>query len=285
MNITVDTKLIGLIGMPLGQSFSSYFQNETFKKLEMDYIYYPIEVEETHLKDVVNGMRYMNFAGFGVTKPYKVEILRYLDEIDTLAQKMGSVNTVVITEGRLKGYNTDGQGCTKSLNIDAKVDTSNSVFASFGAGGTARAVCFDLAYKGAKKIYVISKSESAKKLAHELNDEFGEIAFGCKISEIDKISEIMQEAEVIMNFTGIGMGDTIGQSFIDPKLIKSTHLCFDATYNPSETAFLKDAISMGAKTINGLNMLVNQGALQFKLWTKEDEPYKVMRDIIAKIAK
>jgi shikimate 5-dehydrogenase len=107
--VTADTKLIGLLGYPLKQTFSPQMQNETCRRLKLDYFYFPIEVQD-HLKEVVTGIRHMNFAGFNVTKPIKIEIIDHLDELDGMAEKVGSVNVVVVKDRKLIGYNTDGEG-------------------------------------------------------------------------------------------------------------------------------------------------------------------------------
>ena len=113
--ITLNTKFIGLLGYPLSFAFSPIMHNSMFEKLGLDYYYIPFEVEKEELEDTVNGMRHMNFAGFNVTKPNKVRVLKYLDEIDELALRIGAVNTVKITnEKKLIGYNTDGEGYVAS---------------------------------------------------------------------------------------------------------------------------------------------------------------------------
>ena len=185
MLISLNTKLIGLIGNPLGQSFSSYFQNETLRTLDLDYIYYPIEVENKNLEHVINGMRSMNFAGFAVTKPYKIEVMKYMDELDCDAKLIGSINTVVIENERLKGYNTDGKGLIRSFKHDLKLDLENNSFLSFGAGGTARSVCFELAKNNVSNINIVSISNSSLILAKELNNIYGDIAKGYSISNGD----------------------------------------------------------------------------------------------------
>ena len=111
MKIDINTKMITLLGKPLGQSFAARMQNAGYEAAGLNMLYFYTEVDKDHLGDVVNGLRYMNFAGFAVTKPNKVRVLRYLDELDPLCKKMGASNTVVKTpEGKLIGYNTDGVG-------------------------------------------------------------------------------------------------------------------------------------------------------------------------------
>ena len=284
MLISLNTKLIGLIGKPLSQSFSSYFQNETLRTLDLDYIYYPIEVEHENLEHVINGMKSMNFVGFAVTKPYKIELLKYMDELDDMAKLIGSINTVVIENGLLKGYNTDGRGLIKSLKNDLKLDLENRSFLSFGAGGTARAVCFELAKNNVSNIKIVSISDSSLKLAKELNDVYGDISRGYSISNCNfDIGNIISDSDILMNLTGLGMDNSINETCVNKDYINSSHICFDATYNPAKTKFLLEAESKGATILNGLNMLINQGAIQFELWTNHEAPYQLMTNIINRI--
>lgn len=136
MKIDINTKMITLLGKPLGQSFAARMQNAGYEAAGLNMLYFYTEVDKDHLGDVVNGLRYMNFAGFAVTKPNKVRVLRYLDELDPLCKKMGASNTVVKTpEGKLIGYNTDGVGFYTSLVEEGKINVEESTFFCFGAGG------------------------------------------------------------------------------------------------------------------------------------------------------
>lgn len=286
MAITVDTKLIPLIGTPLRQSFSPRMQNATYKHLGLDMHYFPLEATSEHLGDIINGIRHMNIGGFAVTKPNKVEVLQYLDEIDELAQKMGAVNTVTIDQnGKIKGYNTDGEGAVLDLKTNGNVDIPNTTFFSLGAGGAGRAVCFTLAKYGAKKIYIASSTgTSAEELAKDLKAAYGTEAEACKISDTEKMLPMVKDSQVVMNLAGIGMYPNLTETWIDKKELEAHKpLCYDATYNPDKTQFLLDAESVGCKVMNGIGWVVTQGALQIKLWTGKDEPYEFMRKEMAAI--
>ena len=155
MKVDINTKLITLIGTPLSQSFAARMQNTGYEAAGLNMLYFYTEADKEHLGDIVNGIRHMNFAGFAVTKPNKVRVLRYLDELDPLCQKMGASNTVVKTpEGKLVGYNTDGVGFYTSLTQEGGIQVDQSVFFCFGGGGAGRAMCSILAYHGARKIYI-----------------------------------------------------------------------------------------------------------------------------------
>ena len=167
MKIDINTKMITLLGKPLGQSFAARMQNAGYEAAGLNMLYFYTEVDKDHLGDVVNGLRYMNFAGFAVTKPNKVRVLRYLDELDPLCKKMGASNTVVKTpEGKLIGYNTDGVGFYTSLVEEGKINVEESTFFCFGAGGAGRAMCSVLAYHGAKKIYITENGLSCTDSIH-----------------------------------------------------------------------------------------------------------------------
>ncbi len=274
--ITVDTKLIALLGTPLRQSFSYKMQNDAFKALGLDYYYIPIEVEPEGLKAVVTAIRYMNFAGFAVTKPYKVDIMKYLDEVDDLARMMGSCNTVVVEDGKFKGYNTDGEGLIRSLTEEGKIEIKDNIFFSFGAGGTGKSVCLELANNGAGRIYISSRSAMCEELSANINNYFPGVCVPIRAADKEKIEQGMAEANVLLNLSGSGMYPHIDETPVDKSLLKPKHLCFDATYNPDKTRFLLEAEEKGCKIINGIGMFIYQGAHQIKLWTGKEGPCEVM---------
>ncbi|MCL2578425.1 MAG: hydroxymethylglutaryl-CoA lyase [Oscillospiraceae bacterium] len=281
--IFVDTKLIPLLGTPLRQTFAPRMQNAAYKAIGFDGCYFPVEIGTEHLEAVVNALRWMNVPGFAVTKPNKVEVLKYLDEVDDLARKMGACNTVVNKGGVLKGYNTDGEGCVTDLTQNG-VDLPDSAFFCCGAGGAGKAVCFTLAHHGAKKIAVIDMvDEAAKLLADDLNRHFDNVAAFFPFTQKEDYLKAVRESNVVMNMSGVGM--TSDETWIDKGELAHRPLCLDAVYNPLKTRFLIEAEEMGCKTLNGLGMSINQGALQVKLWTGHEEPYQVMAAEINAILK
>ena len=273
--------MITLLGTPLGQSFAARMQNAGYDAADLNMLYFYTETDQEHLGDIVNGIRYMNFAGFAVTKPNKVRVLRYLDELDPLCKKMGASNTVVKTEdGKLIGYNTDGIGFYTSLVEEGGVDVKNSTFFCFGAGGAGRAMCSVLAYYGAKKIYITDFFEPcAQELVDDINNNFAPIAEFVHHGDTSKVSEV----DVVMNASGVGMGKSIGQSPVEKEILKANQFCFDACYNPAKTQFLLDAEAQGCKILNGLGMSLYQGAAQIELWTGKKAPVEAMRQELLKI--
>ena len=275
MKVDINTKMITLIGTPLGQSFAARMQNAGYEAAGLNMIYFYTEADNEHLADIVNGIRYMNFAGFAVTKPNKVKVLQYLDELDPLCEKMGASNTVVKTpEGKLVGYNTDGIGFYTSITEEGGVKVDQSVFFCFGGGGAGRAICSVLAYNGARKIYITDLYEDcAKELVNDINKNFAPVAEFVPHGEFSKLAA----CNVIINASGVGMGKSIGQSPVPKEYIQSSQFCFDACYNPDKTQFLLDAEEKGCKILNGLGMSLYQGVAQVELWTGKKGPVEAMR--------
>ena len=207
MEINIDTKLVTLLGTPLGQSYAARMQNEGYRAAGLNLLYFYTETDQSHLGNIVNGIRHMNFAGFAVTKPNKVEILKYLDELEPFCAKMGSCNTVVKTEnGRLVGYNTDGSGFYKSLTEEGQIDVAKSAFFCIGSGGVGRAICFILAHYHAKKLYITDIfEESARALVQEVNQYFEPVAEFVPYGQYEQTAQ----CDVILNASGVGMGATI----------------------------------------------------------------------------
>jgi shikimate dehydrogenase len=281
--VTVDTKLISLLGYPLKQTFAPQMFNETFKKLNMDYFYFPIEVENDKLEAVVNGIRCMNYAGFNVTKPNKIKILDYLDELDGLAEKIGSVNVVAIKDGRLKGYNTDGMGFVQALLDETGMDLSRNTFFIFGAGGASRALSATLADRGAKKLYIIDKIDQASKsLVDDINNKIRVCAEFIAFDDAP-VQELLQKSDVLVNASGIGMYPHLENTPVDKKILFKDLLVYDITYNPLKTRLLLDAEEVGCKTMNGIGMVINQGIKGFALMTGMPEPAEIMKDAMDKI--
>lgn len=275
MNIDINTKMISLLGTPLAQSFAARMQNKGYEAAGLNMLYFYTEVDNEHLSDVVNGLRYMNFAGFAVTKPNKVKVLEYLDELDPLCQKMGSCNTVVRTpQGRLIGYNTDGAGFYTSITQEGGVDISASRFFCIGGGGAGRAICSALAYHGAPKLYITDKFEAAGlSLVNDINKNFAPVAEFVPSGDFSKVSQ----CDVVINASGIGMGNTIGMTPMPDMYVCPGQLYFDACYNPALTRFLENARAKGCRVLNGLGMSLYQGAAQIELWTGRKAPIEAMR--------
>ena len=283
MKVDINTKMITLLGTPLSQSFAARMQNAGYEAAGLNMLYFYTETDNEHLGDIVNGLRYMNFAGFAVTKPNKVKVLEYLDELDPLCEKMGASNTVVKSaDGKLVGYNTDGVGFYTSLTEEGGVQVDQSVFFCFGGGGAGRAICSILAYKGARKIYVTDAYEPcANSLVDDINNNFAPVAEYVPYGEYSKLAA----CNVVINASGVGMGKSIGKSPLPKEYIQSSQFYFNACYNPERTQFLLDAEEKGCKVLNGLGMSLYQGVAQIELWTGKRAPVEAMRQELLTILK
>jgi shikimate dehydrogenase len=252
-------KQIFLIGNPVEHSLSPIMQNHAFKLLSLPYNYKALKVE--NLEKEIEELR--ESAGFNVTIPHKQNIMKYLDWIDDGASKIGAVNTVVNENEKLKGYNTDADGFMEAL-MEEGVDVKSKRVLVLGAGGAGRAVVYSLVKSGAKvKVWNRSK-EKAEALANE---------FGCECGD-------REETEIIVNTTSVGMHPNVNETPIDKNLILSDTIVIDIVYNPMKTRLLREAQERGARTMDGVKMLVNQGALSFKLWTGKEAPKEEMERVV-----
>lgn len=280
MNINAETKLLGLIGYPLGHSFSPIMHNKAFEELKLKKIYIPIEVLPEDLETVVKGISKMNFEGFNITKPYKIDIMRFLDEIDDYAKCIGAVNTVVIKDGKLIGYNTDGIGFLKNFekNTNLKIEGKNILI--LGSGGASRAISMTLALNKAKKIYICNRTyEKAVSLSNDINNQVGNCSEAIPM-EYDLMKEAINLSDVLINTTSIGMFPDSDLSPIDKILLNKNLIVCDIVYNPKKTKLIKDAEETGCKVVLGLGMLVYQGTKAFEIWTGIKAPEELMFKVV-----
>ncbi len=275
MKVSGHTRICGIIGDPIEHSISPVMQNAAFQALGLDYCYLPFRVESSALEQAIQGLRAMHFTGINVTLPHKVAVLTFLDEIDTMAENLGAVNTIVNDEGCLKGYNTDAAGFYQALTAEG-VNPNGKNVTILGAGGAARAVSFMLVDKGAR-LTILNRDEGrARKLADSLMRLLRrEVAVYSLQKKI--LKKILNDTEILVNTTSVGMMPQSGVSPLPDGLIKKGQVVFDIIYNPLKTQLLAEAEAEGAKTIGGLEMLVHQGAAAFELWTGCKAPLEAMR--------
>lgn len=265
--LTPDTKLFAFLGTPLKQALSPQMLNELFIKNGLSCFYFPIETRKEELDTVVTGLRAANISGFAVTKPYKTDMVRYLDELDASVSYSGACNTVANRSGKWCGFNTDGIACVEALCHEGKVNIQGETFFCIGAGGTARAVCFELAQRKAKRIYIVSRSESAFLLANEFNKSFPGL-FSALQSSGENYLTVAPRCGVILNLSGCGMWPNAEDTPFPKEAFHSSQVCFDAAYMPSPTRFLREAYEAGCRIVNGLGMLKRTVEMQLAIWTQ-----------------
>ena len=274
--------LVGVFGHPVAENPTIVMQEAAFKALDLNWRYLTIEVYPEDLADAFKGLRAFNMQGINLTIPHKVEVLKYLDEVAEDARLMGAVNTVRREGAKLIGENTDGKGFLRSLREDAKVDPSGKQVVVLGAGGAARAITVELALAGAARIIVVNRSEGrGRELVELLNDQTPTAA---EFVPWDKPYALPPGTDVLVNATSIGLfPDVTAKPELDYDTITSGMTVCDVIPNPPQTPFLQESAARGATTLDGLGMLVYQGAIGFTMWTGLDAPVEVMHQSLAEV--
>jgi 3-dehydroquinate dehydratase/shikimate dehydrogenase len=268
--ISADTIVTGVIGNPVAHSASPAMHNSAFASLGLDYVYLPLEVaslREFFASFVSGQTRRMDWRlrGLSVTIPHKRRVMEMLDEVDETARRVGAVNTVVVSEGRLSGYNTDVEGAMWPLERVCALEGERC--AVIGAGGSARAVIFGLLERRARVMVFARDPAKAKPIAEE---------FGVPIHPLSSFPS--SDARVVINATPVGMqGYAEDQSPVPRAALSGRKVAYDLVYNPVATRFLQEATAEGCQTISGIGMLVAQAGLQFRLWTGKEPPLNLMR--------
>lgn len=263
---TAQTKICLIIGDPVNHSLSPIMHNAAYEEvgLEEQFVYLASSVPVTKMKSVIKSVRTLGIRGLTCTVPHKIAVIPYLDEIDDVAKKIGAVNTVVNTDGILKGYNTDWMGAITPLKM--RTDLAEKKVLVIGAGGAARAVVYGLTSEKAKVTVSNRTHEKAKELAAE---------FGC-VSR-DTINEgFLKSQDIIINTTSVGMHPHEGASPIAMNGVHKGQILMDIVYAPYETEFLKQGKKRGVKIIHGTEMLLYQGTAQFELYTGVKAPIEAM---------
>ncbi len=262
------TELFGIIGNPVRHSLSPIMHNAAFFSLGMNRVYVPIQAID--VVQTVQGLRALGFRGVSVTVPHKEAVIPLLDTIDPVAAQIGAVNTLLLRQDdngkvQIQGFNTDWLGANAAL-IAAKVKLENSRVIVAGAGGAAKAVAFGLQQVGAKVLITNRTAASGEALATWLN---------CEFIPLHEIAQ--QTGEVFINTTSVGMEPDVNVCIVPPEILPRFSVVMDIVYAPLETRLIREAKAAGCKTIDGLAMLLHQGAEQFRIWTGQTAPEAVMR--------
>ncbi|WMC93338.1 shikimate dehydrogenase [Kineothrix sp. MB12-C1] len=272
------SELVGAFGCPIDENPTGVMEEAAFREKNLDYRYLTVKVNPGDLQAAMEGMKAFQMKGINLTIPHKVEVLKYLDELSPAAEIIGAVNTVINREGRLYGENTDGKGFIQSLEEEG-ISPSGKRVTVIGAGGAARAIAVECALAGAVKVTIINREEERGKELVDLlkNKTRAEAQFIPFLSGVD----IAQETDILVNATSIGLYPDCDQKpDINYDTITSRMAVADVIFNDPNTQFLAEAKKRGAKVINGLGMLVNQGALNFEMWTGVKAPVDVMKRVL-----
>jgi shikimate dehydrogenase len=272
------TKLLGVIGNPISHSLSPVMHNRAIVSLGLDYVYLPLPIKEEDLATAIAGFAAIDLVGFSVTIPHKQSIIPYLNEISDTARLVGAVNTVWRKETGWFGTNTDVEGFISPLQkLNRPWSQTKAVI--LGNGGAARAVVVGLAQLGCGEIYVLGRDEKKLDRFRQSWQDRG-IQEVLKVDKWNELPKLVLETQLLVNSTPVGMFPKVTESPIEGKLmakLPKEAIVYDLIYTPRPTLFLQQAQDLGLTTIDGLEMLVAQGAAALKIWLqRQDIPVDVM---------
>lgn len=281
-NISGYTRLVGFFASPARHSISPKMHNLAFDHLGIDAVYLAFDIEENDFETAIQSISSLNMLGANVSMPYKQTALTLMDELSDSAKLIGAINTIVYKEGKLIGHNTDGIGFIASLK-ENKVTYIGKTITVLGAGGAAIAMICQAALDGVKKIHVFNRKNERYLQFYKKIPEIVERT-GCQVILHDLeddglLNGCILESDILVNATSIGMVENrspiYNEAVFHPNLI-----VYDAIYEPKETKLLQQAKIKGCLTINGLGMLIYQGAAAFELWTQKKMPVELIKEKI-----
>ncbi len=277
--------IVGLVGYPLGHSVSPAFQQAAFDRLGIQARYELWETPPERLASLTERLRRDESLGANVTIPHKQSIMPFLDEVDPTAAEVGAVNTVLHRDSRLVGFNTDVKGFIESLSLDAATELVGRRVLVIGAGGAARAVVAACVAEGARSVIVSARRPAqAEQLISSLRETMNArnaTVLSSAPYDDDGLPELelVRSADILVNATPSGTAHHRSSSEL-PVPARALHpgmIVVDLVYNPLETPLLREARLRGAGALNGLPMLIYQGAAAFELWTGRPAPIDLMR--------
>lgn len=270
-------ELVGLLGQPVDENPTGAMQEAAFEEAHLDWRYVTMEVAPAKLGAAMKGVKALGFRGLNLTIPHKVAVLKHLDELTPAAKLIGAVNTVAIRDGHTLGENTDGKGFLRGVVEDARVEPAGKRVLLLGAGGAARAIAAELALAGVSSIHVVNRDpERGETMVRDLRE-----GTGVSASLSTWPVKVSDDIDIVVNATSIGLYPDIDRMpDIDLGDARPQALVCDAVFNPSETRLLRAARKRGMRTLDGLSMLVYQGAIGFELWTGKPAPERVMKNAL-----
>jgi shikimate dehydrogenase len=281
--ISGKTKLLGVIGYPVEHSLSPLMHNAALESLGLDYVYLPFPIKPDDLATAIQGFSAIGVTGFNVTIPHKQAIMSYLSAIHPSAKSVGAVNTVLRKDNHWIGTNTDIEGFISPLQTTYRRNWQQTVAVILGNGGAARAVVAGCIKLGCTSVHVIGRNEQKlKEFRNSWDDLRPEV--NLQIHKWEEVSRIIFQAHLLVNTTPMGMYPNVEQSPLSAEEMRGLPkgaIAYDLIYNPSPTRFLQLARQQGAIAINGLEMLVQQGASALRIWLDlESVPVDIMRQTL-----
>lgn len=281
MEINGETKIFAVIGDPIAHSLSPQMHNSNIEALSLNYKYLAFNVKEDNIQNVIDGAKSLRISGLNVTIPHKINIIKYLDEIDPLAEKIGAVNTIKFeynSNGAIaKGYNTDATGAIRALK--EKCDLKNKNVLILGAGGAARAIGFGLCFEEIASLCILNRNiDRALDLAGDITSK---TEYNVGFDTFENINSYLKDTDILIHTTPNGMyPNNDDEPLVYAQQMNPNMVVFDIVYNPLETTILKEAKKIGATRVSGLKMFLYQGAEAFTIWTGHDANIEAMEKVI-----
>jgi shikimate dehydrogenase len=276
---------LGVLGDPVAHSLSPDIQNAALRACEIDAQYARFHIRANELRSALRFLRNLDFAGVNLTVPHKIAGFVQVDEADESASRAGSVNTIRVRDNKLIGSNTDGEGFLRAIRSEFSVDLRDLRVMIIGAGGgTGRAIAWQCALENCERLVLVNRTvEKANALAERLCPFFMEARVLGPVARLEAIaweeSAIrmqLADTDLIVNATSLGMNSS-DPAPIPARLLAPHHMVFDCIYGASKTALLHAAEQSGARSANGISMLLHQGALSFSIWFDREPPVEAMR--------
>ena len=264
-------KTFAVIGDPIEHSLSPTIHNAAYRELGMECTYIGYRVPKGELGTGIESLKKIKIAGFNVTIPHKIEMMKYLDNLDENCKKIGAVNTVLNDDGILRGFNTDMEGFLEPIKRK-EITIKNSKILLFGAGGAARSIITGFGKEKAKEITIVNRTKSKADELVELSNELGLKSVSKSMEDMD---DLESDFDIIINSSSLGLKEE--KSPIPRKIINEETTVYDIVYNPIKTDLIKMAKEKNAKIIFGYEMLLGQAVRSFEIWLDKKAPYDVMK--------
>jgi len=265
------TKTYAIIGDPIDHSFSPALHNTAFLFLGLDCTYIAYRIQKGELEGGIEALKKIGISGFNVTIPHKVDMMKFLNEIDDECKIVGATNTVVNNDGHLKGYNTDVGGFLDPIK-KRKIDSKDSDVLLIGAGGAARAIIVGFSKEKARKISIANRT---RERADELIKFAQNLGLESDYLDLQSAGQIANKYKFVVNATSVGLKG-IGCP-ISTKNINKDSIVYDIVYVPVETPLIEQSKNQGATIIYGWEMLLAQAMKSFEIWTNRQAPYEAMK--------
>ncbi|MBN1321891.1 MAG: shikimate dehydrogenase [Thermoleophilia bacterium] len=272
--------VLGVIGHPVSHSLSPRIHNAAFQAQGLDLVYVAFDVPPDDLPAAMAGVRALGMRGVNVTVPHKQAVVRYVDQISPLAERVGAVNTVVNDDGRLVGHNTDVLGFRKALRSLLPEGAQGRRCLVVGAGGAARAVVAALFEDGAECVWICNRTHERAVALCAAAATWGRTV--CEVVPPDRLREVVLSTELLVNATSVGLAGSVKEFALPVDTVHSGHVVVDLVYSNSATPLVNAARARGALTADGMEMLVMQAAESYSLWTGLTPPVDVMRESVGR---